>query len=172
MHEAFTQNKIQLKVALTPQQSAAPIEGIKSQLNRMLLKYNDEVGGVPITYTGISFPPGKEYGRILGEHPWIHVDVTTTMLVFQPAVGLTVRGKINKVSDSYMSLLVFGMFNANISEEELAKSYTFKGETNQWYNADDDSALVDGDIVECYVASFQHANGVLSLVCKLMGTNA
>jgi DNA-directed RNA polymerase I subunit RPA43 len=173
--EAFSQNKISLKVALLPSESANPIDGIKQQLNKMLLKYSDELQGVPITFNEISFPPGKEHGRIIGERPWIHVDVSTTMLVFTPHLGLTLRGKINTMSDNYMSLLIYGMFNANISGDELEKqNYKYNHEDGKWESESDNnydtesSSLAVGDMIECKISGYQQANGVLSLICTLV----
>ena len=164
--KSFSQSRISLKVALLPAESANPIDGIKQQLNKMLLKYSDELNGVPITFSDIQFPPGKEYGRIIGERPWIHVDVATTMLVFTPSVGLTVRGRVNKISDNYMSLLLFGMFNANVSGDEMSEHYTYDHDENKWVS-DVQGSLDEGDMIECKISSFQHANGVLSLACTL-----
>lgn len=170
MEKPFTKNKVLLKVALSPHESGAPLEGIKQQLNKMLLKFSDELKGVPITYSDIHFPVGKEFGRILDEQPWIHADVRTTMIVFQPCVGLSVRGRINKVSASYVSLLIYGMFNASISDTQLhSKSYSYREETQQWINESTGSEYGEGDHVECIIDSFQHANGVISLVCTLTG---
>lgn len=52
---------------------------------------------IPLSFSRMTFPKGKEYGRILGEQPWIHVDVLTKMVVFIPLVGAKVRGKVTKV---------------------------------------------------------------------------
>ena len=93
----FTRVEIILKVALLPTSTKYPIEGVKRQLNAMLFKYNEEVGGVPLSFSTIKFPKGKEFGRILAEQYWLHVDVTTKLLVFRPEIGSTLKGKINKV---------------------------------------------------------------------------
>jgi len=156
-----------LKVALSPQHAQAPMDAIRQQLNKMLLKYIDEVRGVPITFSDIGFPAGKEYGRILGEQPWVHVDVNTTMLVFKPVAGLVLRGTINKVSENYTSLLVLGIFNASISGEDMGAQYVFNESNASWDSATQGN-LMEGDVMECRLLSFQHANGVLSLVCTLV----
>ena len=63
----------------------------------MLFRYNDSVEGIPLSYSQLKFPKGKEYGRILAEHYWLHVDVTTKLLVFKPEIGMSLTGKITKV---------------------------------------------------------------------------
>ncbi len=185
---AFVQHSVLLKAALSPQDLHAPMECVRSQLSKMLLKYSDELKGVPVTFGDIELPPGKEYGRILGEVPWIHVDVCTKVLVFQPAVGLVLRGRVNKLSEGYISLLVFGMFNANVSADEMYKKCIFNDSTGFWQwktgfapdaaaaantaiasgsSGSDNGSLMEGDLVSCRVLHFQQANGVLSLVCGL-----
>lgn len=97
----FRRVEIILKVALLPTSTKYPIEGVKRQLNSMLLKYNEEVGGVPLSFSSIKFPKGKEFGRILAEQYWLHVDVTTKLLVFKPIIGTLLMGRINKVGYSH-----------------------------------------------------------------------
>ena len=44
------------------------------------------------------FKDRNHCGRIIGDQPWIHVDVSTTVTVFEPLVGAKIRGKITKVA--------------------------------------------------------------------------
>ena len=92
----FNECDILLKCALLPAESAEPLEAVKKQLNEILLKFNEEVGGIPLMYSSLTFPKGKEYGRIIGENYWVHVDVMTTLLLFQPVIGKSLSGKITK----------------------------------------------------------------------------
>ena len=94
---ALCESDIVLKVALLPTDSAAPLEAVKRQLNGMLFKFCEELGGIPLTYTALRFPKNKDYGRIHGEHYWIHVDVVTTLLVFKPKTGHQLTGTAVKV---------------------------------------------------------------------------
>ena len=133
----------------------------------MLLNYNEDVQGVPISFSDLNFPPGKEYARILAEQYWLHVDVTTTFLVFKPTIGSTLCGQINKVSDSHVSLLIFGMFNASISSDELVKKYTFNFVLDGWESIQGQEGLLVGDLVDCVVLGLQHGNGVLNMNVSL-----
>jgi hypothetical protein len=94
----FKKVEIVLKVALLPASTKYPIDDVKRQLNSMLFKYNEEVEGIPLSFSQLKFPRGKEYGRIIAEQFWLHVDVTTKLLVFKPEIGMTLEGVINKVS--------------------------------------------------------------------------
>ena len=96
-NKAFRQVDANLQLALLPLHMEYPLNAVKEQLNNMLFRYWDDLQGVPILYTRIHFPPGKECGRIMGELPWIHVDANISLIVFQPRIGQLLHGKINKV---------------------------------------------------------------------------
>ena len=131
---AFSEVNLSLKVALLPVNSEAPLESVKNQLNQMLFKYEEQLQGVPLMYTVLRFPEGKDCARILGEHYWLHVDVDTIMIVFKPQTGMQLTGIINQCSDSHVSMLVCGMFNASISGHEMRKQqYKFNKNSNSWY---------------------------------------
>ena len=159
-NSAFKLCEIKLKIALSPVNMSFPLDAIKEQLNNMLFKYNSEVGGIPISYSSIKLPQGKEYGCIYGERPWIHIEVTTKLLIFQPVVGIIMKGKINKVADSHVSLLVNGMFNASISGDVMRKKYVFNNTTKSW---EGDGDLVEGDVISFKVGHIQHSQGVLNI---------
>jgi hypothetical protein len=93
----FVRVEIILKVALLPASTKYPIDDVKRQLNSMLFKYNEDVKGIPLSFSQLKFPRGKEYGRIIAEQYWLHVDVVTKLLVFKPEIGMTITGKVNKV---------------------------------------------------------------------------
>ena len=40
---------------------------------------------------------GKDCGRVMGEFPWIHIDVQTKILVFRPRPGDRLKGKATRV---------------------------------------------------------------------------
>jgi DNA-directed RNA polymerase subunit E'/Rpb7 len=95
--ECFQSVDVNLKVAIQPVYSAEPIDAVKQQLNNLLFKYSESIGGVPLSFSELSFPKGKEYARIMSDQFWLHVDVCTKLVVFKPRVGQKIQGKINKV---------------------------------------------------------------------------
>ena len=83
----FTISTIILKVALQPMHCQRPIEAVKRQLNDLLLKYSEDIQGVPLSYSGLELPRGLENGRILAEQPYVHVDLRATVTMFRPVRG-------------------------------------------------------------------------------------
>lgn len=94
-----------LKVALLPIHTEYPFNAIKEQINDMLFRYNDDLNGVPILYDQLTLPKTKEYGRIMNELPWLHIDISTKILLFQPQSGQILTGQINKVIYFYYNFL-------------------------------------------------------------------
>jgi len=139
-----------LKCSLAPASFEYPLQEVKRQLNELLFKFNTDLQAVPLSYSNISFPSGKEYGRIMGELPTVHVDIVARLLVFQPEVGQSIVGQITKVrcsqrkiiahttdivtqvTESHVALLVNGMFNASVSSEELLLKYSYNYGTMTW----------------------------------------
>lgn len=99
----FQRHRTLFKVAVLPHHSTNPMEAVKTQLNHLLFKYDEKLAGVPLAFGDLSFPPGKDYARILIDQPWLHIDVITDLIVFQPIVGTKLRAKISSVS-SYPTL--------------------------------------------------------------------
>jgi DNA-directed RNA polymerase I subunit RPA43 len=163
---AFVESKIVTKVALQPHHCGNIIEAVKGQLNDMLLKYSEEIQGTPVSFSNLELPRGMEYGRLLGAQPWVHVDLRATVVIFRPIRGLQLKGMVNQVSDSHVSLLVYGMFNASLSARDLANHYTFDQENSTWESNEKGDIQVN-DYIDITIHSFQQAHGVLNLNCVL-----
>ena len=86
-----------LKVAIHPSDSSNPLPEVQKQLQKLLFKFDENLEGVPVSYSQLRFPPGKECARIIGENPWIHIDILTEITIFKPYVGKPICGKIIKV---------------------------------------------------------------------------
>eukprot|EP01036_Dinobryon_divergens_P025824 gene25824-34412_t len=153
-HSCFKSIELLLKVVLKPSQCSKPIEAIKEQLYSMLYVYNDQLRSIPISFGDIQFKDRNHCGRIIGDQPWIHVDVSTTMTVFEPLVGAKIRGKITKVSGNHIAILVLGLFNANIGRPALADSFSFV-------------SLSEGGDIDFHISSIQHSYGILNMEGKL-----
>ena len=88
-----------VQIALSPAQIDQPLQAVKAQLNKLLFKFHDKLGGIPLCYGDFMFPAGKNFGRFLADHPWVHIDILCDLLVFRPTAGDKIIGKISKVSD-------------------------------------------------------------------------
>ena len=106
VEKMFENVDVVLKMALLPHHTSQCMNVVTKQVNDMLYKYNESLGGVPVAYTDLRSPKGKEFARIFGEEAWLHVDVHTQMLVFTPRVGETIYGKVSKVNSVVNSCII------------------------------------------------------------------
>ena len=88
---------IEVKVALAPVDIYNPIPAIESHLNNSLFLYDESLNGIPLSYFDTRIAPGQEFGRIVGDQPWIHCTFHAEVVIFQPNKGLVVKAKIVKV---------------------------------------------------------------------------
>ncbi len=86
-----------LQVAIHPSETAHPLDGVRRQLNSLLFKFNQSLEGIPLSYSDLQLAAGKECGRFMAEQPWVHIDVFSSVVVFQPTIGSKISGKITKV---------------------------------------------------------------------------
>ncbi|KAI9223840.1 hypothetical protein BC828DRAFT_374962 [Blastocladiella britannica] len=118
-------------VHLPPKFMLSPSKGVEDHLNRMLLKFNERLGGVILSYSNVSFLSDR--AEILYDSPFAHFSVQCDMLLFAPEVGSRIRGIINKQSPTHIGLLVSNLFNASIPKADIPES-TFA------FTSDDGSA--------------------------------
>ena len=98
----FEKLHVTLAVALLPGAVSNPIIHIKKQLNALLLRYNDDLKGILLNYSSdFKFEEDRQYARIMGEFPWLHVQIQTTCLIFKPHIGLSINGNITKVDITF-----------------------------------------------------------------------
>ena len=121
-----------VKIAVLPHELGDISSTIRKKLNAMLFVYSLQLQAVPLMYTDLSFQTAGEVGRIFAEMPWIHVDVNAKILQFNPIPGRIVQGKIKQVSDSHVSIIAYGMFNASISGDKLSELYSYDLNNNTW----------------------------------------
>jgi hypothetical protein len=98
----FHSTHVSMKMALLPSSSVNPMNHIKTQLSSMLFQYNEQLDGIPLAFSEVKFAEGKAYGRILAEHPWLHCEILSKMVIFRPAVGSWIEGQITKVQIIYI----------------------------------------------------------------------
>lgn len=93
----FEEIDVILKIALLPLELSDIHSAIQKKLNSKLYLYSFEMQAVPLMYAELEFDKNQESGRVIGEMPWIHINVGTKFTVFRPSIGCTIQGKINKV---------------------------------------------------------------------------
>ncbi|GLC36636.1 hypothetical protein PLESTM_000483500 [Pleodorina starrii] len=117
-------------VELHPSTVDNVLEGVKEQLNANLLRYVDEIDGVLVAYSNIEILTKKPV--IHPYFPYFHLDVRADVLVFKPAPGMTLVGRVNHIGEDYMSALVLGVFNVTIPARSVMEDLHFLLEEAKW----------------------------------------
>ena len=68
---------------------------------------------MPVAYRSVRLV--ENYGHLLDDQPYIHVDVDVEYIVFCPRDGCTVRAVVNQKSSDHVSGLVLGLFNIAVT---------------------------------------------------------
>ena len=160
-----------VKIAILPHELGDITSTIRKKLNAMLFVYSVQLQAVPLMYTDLSFDNRDQVGRVMAEQPWIHVDVKARILQFNPVPGRTVHGKVKTVSDSHVSILAYGMFNASIAGDKLMEKFKYDETTNAWEPLSKSSKSVsieEGSVLDFTAINCQYSNGVFFLEGNLI----
>ena len=106
-------SRVTLPLYLSPSYLAQPLEGVREQLNRSMLKYVEQLGGVLMSYTNLRLQ--RPLGRIAFDAPEIHIRVQFKATYFAPKVGDVIDGTVSRVGGDHIAILVNGVFNASIA---------------------------------------------------------
>lgn len=167
----FEQCQMLLQLSLPPCYIQDISTGLHEQLNLMILRYSSKLQGVLLAYSKLRLV--EPFGRIINETPYIHCKVIMDALVFQPKIGSTIEGVVNKVGSNHVGLLVAGVFNASISSAQLPTDYSYDYVNTQWINnscsIDDESRHLEvGSTVVFTVNKLHTASEVMSIEGSLV----
>eukprot|EP00899_Mesostigma_viride_P021592 jgi/Mesvir1/29434/Mv23016-RA.1 len=142
--------------------------GIHECLNGMLMRFNDRLGGVLLSYRRERVLADK--ATILsGMFPYFRVKVVADLVVFAPRVGSMLVGQVNKVGLDFISLLVLGTFNVAISKKDIREDLECDIENEQWASmTDGDHVIGVGCDVMFEVQSVEVDDNFLEIVGSLM----
>lgn len=108
-------------VHLHPSKLASPRQGIRAHLNSLLLRYNEELEGVILSFSN---------ERVLTHHaaiqpyfPFVKVEVLADVVLFRARQGMRLVGTVNKVGADYIGLLVLGFINASLGAEQIRSEF-------------------------------------------------
>ena len=128
-------------------------QGILEHLDKKLLRYSEQYGGVLLAYSKPSVQ--QTHGRILDEQPHIHFDLKYTAYVFRPVIDSIVCGTVNNVGGDHVGCLVYDCFNASVFSKQAKGQKRLNGLFSQF---------VVGSKIWFRVVSIENISGILSIV--------
>ncbi|DBA91577.1 TPA: hypothetical protein ACH3X1_003191 [Trebouxia sp. C0004] len=121
---------IKFSLDLHPSATADVMEGVRDQLNAVLLRYSTYLEGVLISYTQPRIL--SQQARIHPYFPYFHVDVLADCVLFKPAAGHVLDGKVHMVSHDFIGLLVLGLFNVSIGRQHIRADLNYDAIGDCW----------------------------------------
>jgi hypothetical protein len=152
MARHFISQKTTLALHIPPVFSGNIREGVRFLLNQTLFTYMPEWNGVPICYSDIQFE--DSICHILRDNPLLHVIIEVTIIIFRPNATIPLEGAISKISPHHIGLLVFDIFNASISKEELEVYFHWDTNLRQWQSRESTSRSSEDSLQENHLLSF------------------
>lgn len=109
---AFRCVRVTEHISLLPCYLGRIAEGVIEHLNAKVLTYCSQLNGVMLSYSKPVVLQNK--GRILDEHPHIHLDISYSAYVFRPLLGSMLYGTVNKIGVDHVGCLAYDCFNVSI----------------------------------------------------------
>ncbi|KAF3924278.1 hypothetical protein ABW21_db0205896 [Orbilia brochopaga] len=123
---------------ISPAYSATPLVGIqRDYLDPLVLKYDATLSGVVLLHRNLHFE--SDAAEIRGESPFAFVWCTVELLLFQPAVGMVLRGWVNDVSPSHVGMLFGNVFSVAVKAAGIPDGW-------RWVPAASTGAAGEGDV--------------------------
>jgi hypothetical protein len=97
----------------------------------MLLTYVPEFKGVIISYRRVNIV-GEPLGCINGLYPFINFKVSVEFVVFAPQINSQLVGKVKRVGQDVIRILVHGLFPATLDKWGVPEGYIFDRATESY----------------------------------------
>ncbi|KAJ0406420.1 hypothetical protein P43SY_007028 [Pythium insidiosum] len=169
MDSPFVLCKIRQPVSLLPCHIGDARLGIDQEMTTLLMRYSDKLEGVILSFSNVRLE--KPSGHILNEQPFIHCKVIADALVFQPRVGMTLSGVVNKIGSNHIGLLIAGVFNGSVAANELPKGYVHNYAEDAWKGADGTCISV-GETITVKVVRVHVAGGMIAIEASMRSGKA
>ena len=108
--------RVKEKLSLSPLDLSDPTEGIAMHAKRQLLKYNEVLQGVVLSFDELKVDGDP---RVL-DSGYVLINLSVKYYAFSPQPGDRLRGTVTKVWEGRVACLVYGCFNASVELEEGA----------------------------------------------------
>jgi DNA-directed RNA polymerase I subunit RPA43 len=141
-----------LKMNIAPIYASNLTLGISKFFESLLMRYLPEAKGVLVTYKNVKFE--STTANVINESPFLQFYITVDLILFSPSLNSTVKGRVCKISDKHIGLLIHGSFNASISGDELTSCHTWDEEKETWRSKKGSKKISNGAVFEFRVKGY------------------
>uniref|UniRef100_A0A7N0UF17 DNA-directed RNA polymerase subunit n=1 Tax=Kalanchoe fedtschenkoi TaxID=63787 RepID=A0A7N0UF17_KALFE len=111
-------------VYVHPSQSKKVPQALQHEMNSLLFKYNEALDGVVLAHDVESVSPDAKI--LSGVVPYFGVRLEATLLLFSPKKDMLLEGKVEKVSQNTINVIVLGLCSATITADDIRGEFDFK----------------------------------------------
>ncbi|XP_022769147.1 uncharacterized protein LOC111312798 isoform X1 [Durio zibethinus] len=118
-----------LVVYLHPSKSSKVSQAILRELSSSLFKFNEAFGGVLLAYDVNILD--KQAKILSGVHPYFGVRLKANLLLFSPKSDMLLEGKVVKLSQESIHVIILGFSSAIITAENIRREFKYKTKDNE-----------------------------------------
>ena len=139
-------------VQILPCQFQAPDRATELHLSLFLHKLIPELSGIWLAHSDIVILDSAGYGSEAEQTGCVVVGIRVKVLLFRPAPSEMLVGVVTSVGETSVSLLVFGLYSATITERNLC-GFTFNAKRHCFESGK--QVVEEGATLTFHVESFQ-----------------
>uniref|UniRef100_A0A7N0ZUE1 DNA-directed RNA polymerase subunit n=1 Tax=Kalanchoe fedtschenkoi TaxID=63787 RepID=A0A7N0ZUE1_KALFE len=122
--EGLKTAETEIVVHAHPSQSNKVHQALKQEMTSLLFKYNEALDGVVLAHSmELASPDAK---IISGVVPYFGVRLAAKLLLFSPKKDMLLEGKVEKVSQNIINIVVLGLCSATVSADDIRGEFDFK----------------------------------------------
>ncbi|XP_022936799.1 uncharacterized protein LOC111443277 [Cucurbita moschata] len=156
-----------LVIYLHPAKSNKVSQAILRELGAMLLKFDEKFEGVLLAYEAKIID--KSAKILSGVHPYFAVTIKAKLLLFSPKPNMLLEGKVVKLKQESIHVIVLGFASAVITDEDIRSEFkhiTRHGEEMLVSRANKHHVIKVGTMIRFLVKSFDE--GILHISGSLV----
>ncbi|XP_062165510.1 uncharacterized protein LOC133872023 [Alnus glutinosa] len=159
-----------LIVYVHPSKSTKVSQAVLRELSSMLFKFNETFEGVVLAY---DVQIQDKLAKILPAiHPYFGVSLKAKLLLFAPKPNMLLEGKVVKLTQTSIHVIVLGFSSAVITDEDVRKEFKYKtkhGEELYASRSHKPHVIKVGTMIRFLVKSFDEE--ILHISGSLVPTN-
>eukprot|EP01025_Chloroclados_australasicus_P065661 TRINITY_DN8944_c1_g1_i6.p1 TRINITY_DN8944_c1_g1~~TRINITY_DN8944_c1_g1_i6.p1 ORF type:complete len:360 (-),score=30.08 TRINITY_DN8944_c1_g1_i6:961-2019(-) len=106
---------------------------VRKRLNGFLLRFDEDLGGVIMEYSSAKLLQRQMYISS-NRTPQVYVELVVDVILFNPKPGKKLVGQVNHISGDFLSILVYGVFNASIYQSSIRGNFQKVSGSDMWVN--------------------------------------
>eukprot|EP00347_Sterkiella_histriomuscorum_P023312 403335132 len=114
----FKESQVIDKIMLHPSDTVNIKHSIMKELNKKLMKWDDQVRGVFVSFQNVQILNGGK-GRIMDDFAWIQYNVRFTVTYAQPKIDDRIYGTVKDIQLGHMTLSVYNILTVIVNLESL-----------------------------------------------------